>query len=494
MSRIFLPWLATLFLATALATVAVAQSDSGPDAAEGSPPAAEPQQPQESTPRQPAPEETPSDQAPPKPETQQPPADKPSEPSGDKQDAPAADDQKGTDQGKQDKGKNDEQPEESKKPEQKSEEPQPKSEGKDGKKDKKSDDKSADGTKGDKQDKSDRKKTDRKAKAVKEPQPRRVEWDDEVAKVLAKPSPENVEDLKVIQRQLQRVVAAATPATVSVRVGNAFGSAVIVSPDGLALTAGHVVGQPNADVTFIFPDGKTAKGKTLGMNQQIDSGMMKITDPGPWPFVEVAKAGEIEGGQWVVAIGQPGGFDGERTPPVRLGRVLFANGEVINTDCTLVGGDSGGPLFNMKGQVVGIHSRIGRRITNNFHVPISTYHQTWDRLAAAESWGSRLGGAEPVRSWPMLGIAGKRGSDRCELTQVHPSRPAAIAGLKVGDVITSFAGKPVTSIEQLGKLVAEQKPLATVDVEVKRGDEELKLKVRLGMTNRRIPGSYGENS
>ncbi len=327
-----------------------------------------------------------------------------------------------------------------------------------------------------------------------EPQPRRVEWDDKVSAVIEKPSPQSLDDLRIIQKQLQRVVEAATPATVSVRVGNAFGSGVIVSADGLVLTAGHVVGQPNTDVTFIFPDGKTAKGKTLGMNQQIDSGMMKITDPGPWPFVPVAKSGDIKGGQWVVAIGQPGGFDGERTPPVRLGRVLFANGDVINTDCTLVGGDSGGPLFNMQGEVVGIHSRIGRRITNNFHVPISTYHETWDRLAAAESWGNRLGGSEPVRTWPMLGIAGKRGAERCEVTQVYPDRPAAVAGLKVGDVITSFAGKPVNSFEELGKLLADQKPLSQVEVELKRGDETLKLNVRLGITNRRIPGSYNDQT
>lgn len=338
------------------------------------------------------------------------------------------------------------------------------------------------------------KESEKKTEAPAEPQPRRVEWDDKIAAVLEKPSPQDLDDLRVIQKQLQRVVDAATPATVSVRVGNAFGSGVIVSPDGLVLTAGHVVGQPNADVTFIFPDGKTAKGKTLGMNQQIDSGMMKITDPGPWPFVPVGKSGDIKGGQWVVAIGQPGGFDGERTPPVRLGRVLFANGDVINTDCTLVGGDSGGPLFNMKGEVVGIHSRIGRRITNNFHVPISTYHETWDRLAAAESWGNRLGGSEPVRTWPMLGVAGKRGADRCELTQVYPDRPAAVAGLKVGDIITSFAGKPVSSFEQLGQLLADEKPLSQVDVELKRGDETLKLKVRLGITNRRVPGSYNDQT
>ncbi len=222
-----------------------------------------------------------------------------------------------------------------------------------------------------------------------QPERPQVAWDEKIAEVLGKRYPQNLEDLKLIQTQTKRVIDYAMPAVVAVQVGGAFGTAVIVSPDGFALTAGHVVGRPGQPVTFIFADGKTARGKTLGMYREIDSGMMQITDPGPWPYVDMAKSEGLETGEWVVAIGQPGGFDRDRTPPVRLGRVLFANQDVISTDCTLVGGDSGGPLFNMHGQVVGIHSRIGRRITDNFHVPISTYHTTWDRLAAGELWALR---------------------------------------------------------------------------------------------------------
>ncbi|MGI9455130.1 MAG: S1C family serine protease [Aeoliella sp.] len=329
---------------------------------------------------------------------------------------------------------------------------------------------------------------DAKPQTAESPPPA-VEWNDEIEAVLEKRHPENLAELKLIQTQLQRVAQHATPATVAVRVGGAFGSAVIVSPDGVVLTAGHVVGRPKQPVTFVFPDGSTAKGETLGMNREIDSGMMKITDPGPWPFVEIADAKNIRSGEWVVTIGQPGGFDSERTPPVRLGRVLFANNDVINTDCTLVGGDSGGPLLNMRGELVGIHSRIGRRITNNFHVPISTYHSTLDRLAAAERWGGPLDSSEPVETRPMLGVAGDPLGDDCRITQVFPGMPAAQAGLKVGDVVSKFDGQGVETFRQLGRLVMAGQPGEKVQLEVVRGEEKLEIEVVLAQVRQTFPGS-----
>src|ERR1700758_5501580 len=111
----------------------------------------------------------------------------------------------------------------------------------------------------------------------------------------------------------------------------------------------------------------------------------------------MGKSTSLTKGQWVVSIGHPGGFRPNRTPVVRLGRVLEANANLIQTDCTLVGGDSGGPLFDMDGKVIGIHSRIGPAITANLHVPVNTYRDTWDDLANGET----LGG--PVR--PRTGQA-----------------------------------------------------------------------------------------
>ncbi len=321
------------------------------------------------------------------------------------------------------------------------------------------------------------------------PKPTIVELSDETAAVVDKRYPESVADLRAIESQLQRVLKAATPSTVSIQIGGAFGSGVIVSPDGLILTAGHVCGQPGRKAVFIFPDGRRVKGETLGVNRQIDSGMARITEPGPWPYMKMAEAGDIKAGQWVVAIGQPGGFDGERTPPVRLGRVLFANDDVINTDCTLVGGDSGGPLFNMRGEVIGIHSRIGQSITNNFHVPISTYHGTRDRLIAGEIWGGRLGSREQVQQRPLLGVAGNDLEGKAKITQVFDNMPAARAGIKVGDIVKSFDGESIGSFDDFSRRVLSSKPGSQVKIGLLRDDKPLEIEVRLAITPMALPGS-----
>ena len=217
-------------------------------------------------------------------------------------------------------------------------------------------------------------------------------------------APENVDDLTSIEKHVQRVIERVNPAVVGVIVGPGQGSGVIISEDGVVLTAGHVSGKPGQTATIILPDKTRLTAKTLGQNKAIDSGMIKI-EPDPknpnrkFPFIDMGKSAELKSGQWVLAIGHPGGFRPNRTPVVRVGRILRANPFLIQTDCALVGGDSGGPLFDMHGKVVGIHSRIGgKEITENVHVPVDTFRQTWDKLAKGESWGGALGSVDVVRS------------------------------------------------------------------------------------------------
>lgn len=216
---------------------------------------------------------------------------------------------------------------------------------------------------------------------------------------LSKEGPGSLDELRALEKQVAKVLDKVVPCTVGVRVGNGQGSGVMVSADGYVLTAGHVSGEPGKDAVVILPSGKQLKAKTMGRNSGIDSGLIKISDAGPYPFVDMGKSADLTRGQWVVAVGHPGGFRPNRTPVVRLGRVLFVNPVVVRTDCALVGGDSGGPLFDLDGRVVGIHSRIGSgSITENLHVPVDTYRESWDRLVAAESWGGRLGQAPLVQS------------------------------------------------------------------------------------------------
>jgi serine protease Do len=287
---------------------------------------------------------------------------------------------------------------------------------------------------------------------------------------VTKAAPESIDDLKAFQEQTRAVLDKVIPATVCLRVGQASGSGVIVSKDGLILTAGHVSGEPGKKIKVVLHDGKTVEGETLGFGPAIDSGMVKITGGGEWPFVEVGAAKDLKTGQWVIATGHPGGYKKGRSPVVRVGRVGTRSDTVVQTDCTLVGGDSGGPLFDMTGKVVGIHSRIGMPIAANIHVPSDTYKETWDDLVKGEIVGVS----------PYFGVTQDDMAKDCKLAAVTPRSPAAEAGIKAGDVITRFAGKDVASYDDMVKVLQAQKPLAQVPVEVLRGDEVKELKVKIG--------------
>ena len=221
-------------------------------------------------------------------------------------------------------------------------------------------------------------------------------WSDEKAANSSQQvaPPQNVAQLREIENQVREVIAKVLPCVVGVQVGASRGSGVIVSEDGLVMTAGHVVEKPGLKVTFTFPDGSEAKGTTLGRYKTNDAGLMKIDDEGKWPFVEKGRSGDLKPGTWCVAVGHPMGFQKERPPVIRVGRVLKSLDEVIQTDCLLVGGDSGGPLFDLQGKVIGINSRIGNSPTLNFHVPVDVYLDNWDRLVGSESWQKILPGRD----------------------------------------------------------------------------------------------------
>ena len=293
-------------------------------------------------------------------------------------------------------------------------------------------------------------------------------------KIFGGDAPQSVGDLKAMQEHLQKLTEKIVPCTVGVRVGPAQGSGVIISKDGYVLTAAHVVGRPNIDVTFVLPDGSTVKGKTLGMNRTIDAGLMKITDEREWPFVEMGISKELKEGQWCVATGHPGGYEKGRSPVVRFGRVLQNHDSVIMTDCTLVGGDSGGPLFDMQGRVIGINSRIAGPLNANMHVPVNTFRDTWDRLAKAEAWGSMAGNA------PFLGVQGDPETKEAKISKVFPGTPAEQAGLKVGDIVLKFDGQEIAEFAKLSSIVADKAPGDKVKIQVKRGEETLDLEVVIG--------------
>jgi serine protease Do len=140
--------------------------------------------------------------------------------------------------------------------------------------------------------------------------------------VFAKKAPENVRDLQDIENHTQKLVERVLPATVCVRIGNAYGSGVIIDREGHILTAGHVSGAANREATVILPDGKRLQAKTLGANNDIDSGLIVITDKADFPFLKMARSADLHRGQWCLSLGHPGGlpscaWDASSTPTAR---------------------------------------------------------------------------------------------------------------------------------------------------------------------------------
>jgi serine protease Do len=295
---------------------------------------------------------------------------------------------------------------------------------------------------------------------------------------LDKPLPDSLEDLKAIQAKVKQVVDRVLPCTVAVRAGGGQGSGVIISADGYVLTAAHVSGPADHNVTVILPDGRKFKGKSLGANRGIDCGLVKITDEGKWPHAEMGHSGEVKRGQWCVALGHPGGYKTGRPPVVRVGRVLKPRHKYLQTECTLVGGDSGGPLFDLDGKVIGIHSRIGNSIAANIHVPVDAFRDSWDRLVSGEVWGGRYPGRSGRE--PYIGVRGDGEADHCRIRDVIPGSPADRAGLRPDDVVTRFAGKKVGAFDDLVAGVQSQQPGDEVLLEVVRGGERLTLRVTVG--------------
>jgi serine protease Do len=307
-----------------------------------------------------------------------------------------------------------------------------------------------------------------------------------IAPFHAKAVPENVRDLKALQAQVEAVVARVSPAVVGLRIGGQ-GSGVIVSEDGYVLTAGHVASAPGRDVTVILSNGRFARGQSLGVNYGMDSGLVKILDDPPaggWPHVEMGKSSDLVKGQWCIALGHPGGYKFGRTPPLRLGRILEVRGNYVRTDCTLVGGDSGGPLFDLDGKVIAIHSRIGNALSDNLHVPIDTFSDTWERLASGDSWGqSFLGGRA---GGPYLGFQVDPDASDCRVGELYPNSPVGAAGIRKGDVITRFGGQRIANAGELLIYLSARRVGDEVSVAAQRDGKPMTFKVTIG---RRPPTS-----
>lgn len=301
----------------------------------------------------------------------------------------------------------------------------------------------------------------------------------QLVSILEGAAPATVDDLRSMQQHVQAVTRQVAPSTVAIVVGSAQGSGVIVSKDGYVLTAAHVIGKSGRDAMVFLQDGRRAMAKTLGTFKTLDIGVLKLNEPRngtePWPYATIGNSSTVVPGAWCLAMGHPGGLQVAREPALRLGRVLSVDApSAVTTDCTLIGGDSGGPLFNMKGEVVGIHSRIGGALTANLHVPVNTFRDHWDRLKKGDDWGHSPGHE------PYLGVQGDSGRTDATVTKVFRDSPADKAGLLPGDLVVTFDDRPVTDFDSLRNFVQDHEAGDKVKLVVQRAGKRIAIQVTIG--------------
>ncbi|MEJ6830960.1 MAG: trypsin-like peptidase domain-containing protein [Akkermansiaceae bacterium] len=356
-----------------------------------------------------------------------------------------------------------------------------------------------------------------------------------VANLLAAPQKTPAE----LDAHLRELAPSLVDSTIAIFLGGGSGSGVIVTEDGLVITAAHVTSKPGEQVKVLLSDGRELPATSLGADHETDGALLQINAPGPFPFRPYVKTKTYEVGDWAIATGHPGGPVIGRPAPVRIGRIIAAGvgsgfRDAISTDATVISGDSGGPLFNLDGEVIGINSNVGMPWTANQHVPMPAIIAKWDALMASEmigrasaSPGSGQGEEpfdEPFRElrkeflealgqrpaddttakelrerpalldphtmqhyldqWapdeeaptaPFLGLKLDLGeTSRALVEDVVSDSPAEQAGLQKGDIIQSLAGKPISSPISFALALKSLESAESISIQTDRGAISLK--------------------
>jgi serine protease Do len=265
------------------------------------------------------------------------------------------------------------------------------------------------------------------------------------------------------------------------------GSGFIVSPDGIVLTNAHVV--DGADEVIVkLTDRREFTARVVGVDEQTDVAVLRI-DAGGLPTVKLGDPAALRVGQWVLAIGSPFGFENTVTAGIvsAKGRSLPDETYVpfIQTDVAVNPGNSGGPLFNLAGEVVGINSQIFSRTGGyqgvSFAIPIDV---------AMRVQGELLANGRVSRGWLGVGIQsmsrelsqgfGLKQPRGALVSQVTPDSPAARAGVRAGDVILEYDGQSLAGSSDLPPLVGATTVGTTVALKVLRDGREQSLRVKVG--------------
>ncbi|NJC88000.1 MAG: Do family serine endopeptidase [Desulfuromonas sp.] len=276
-----------------------------------------------------------------------------------------------------------------------------------------------------------------------------------------------------------------------------LGSGFIISAEGIILTNAHVV-EGAEKIKVRLPDQRVFPGEVLGLDPKTDVAVLKIKSDQSLPVTVLGNSDRIKVGQWALAIGNPFGLDGTLTVGVvsateRANVGIEDYEDFIQTDASINPGNSGGPLLNVYGEVIGMNTAIvaaGQGI--GFAIPINLARQVAEQLiahgAVTRGWlGVTMQPVDPA-------LAESFGLDKVTgalITKVLPDTPAERAGLQRGDVLLSFAGKPVRGVRELQLQVANAPIGKTVPVEIVRNGRRLTLSVAITARDER-PESGGE--
>lgn len=214
-------------------------------------------------------------------------------------------------------------------------------------------------------------------------------------------TPRTLAEVRAVERRVREILPRLLDATVAVP-----GASGVVIEGGYVLTASHVSrGLPDV-ATCQLHDGREFEAERLGRQTRADGAVMRIRGAAI-AGAPMGRSATLEPGQWCVMLGHPGGRKTFRPASVRIGRVLAVTGDTIVTDCPMSAGDSGGPLFDLNGRVIGLNKSITGNLTTNNHAPIDTLRDAWDDLVAGDRVDARRGRAwvpksEATRGAPAM--------------------------------------------------------------------------------------------
>ena len=270
---------------------------------------------------------------------------------------------------------------------------------------------------------------------------------------------------------------------------NSLGSGFVIDPSGIVITNNHVIADAN-EITVIFTDGQKLRAKVIGKDPKVDVAVLKVTPTAPLKSVKFGDSEKMRVGDWVMAVGNPFGLGGTVTAGIVSARHRNIDSgpydNYIQTDAAINKGNSGGPLFNMAGDVIGINTAIlspsGGSIGIGFATPAATVMPIIDQL---EKYGETRRGWLGVRIQSVddqiadsLDLGKTRGAF---VSGTDPKGPASAGGIETGDVIVMFDGQDIKDSRDLPKIVAQAPVGKDVDVVIIRKGKELVKTVKLGL-------------